>query len=342
MRTTLLVIAAALAAGGAWAQDRPPDWLKRPTADDLMALWPAKALREGKGGKAVISCVVTVQGALRQCRVVEETPPGEGFGAAAIALSAQFLMRPAMKGGVPVESSVAIPINFPRPDRATGSYLKPTTDTGFPVEPVFTGLPWRAAPSFEQVLAAYPAKAREAKVGGSVVLDCRIDKAGTISACQPVKETPERYGFAAAAKSLAPLFATPVVDGNGQSIAGAHVHLPVTFAAAALETTTIGRPAWRALPAMEDFTAVIPPAAREAHVYKARVVMTCVVVAEGAIDSCQTDSEDPAGLGYADAAVALSHHFRLDVWTSEGLPTVGGKVKIPLRFDLEDAARTQQ
>ena len=45
----------------------------------------------------------------------------------------------------------------------------------------------------------------------------------------------------------------------------------------------------------------------------------------------------PAGLGYGEAAMKLSPYFRLAVWTDEGLPTVGGTVSIPLRFDLDSA-----
>jgi hypothetical protein len=88
---------------------------------------------------------------------------------------------------------------------------------------------------------------------------------------------------------------------------------------------------------MEDFTAVIPAAARRAKVYQARVVMACVVGASGSLEDCKAVSEDPGGLGYADAALSLSKFFRLSVWTDEGLPTIGGQVRVPLRFDLTEA-----
>ena len=69
MRTLrrLGVAGLALAAGAASAQpvEKPPDWLKRPTAQDLMAVWPAAAWERGEGGKAILTCTATVQGALR-------------------------------------------------------------------------------------------------------------------------------------------------------------------------------------------------------------------------------------------------------------------------------------
>jgi len=321
------------------AQDRPPEWVKRPSLNDLEAVWPTRALKEGYGGKATLSCTVTVQGALRACQVVEESPSGGGFGGAALALSPQFMMKPALKAGAPVEATVRIPIRFPQPDKATGSRLRPATDTDFKGERVFTNLPWRQAPSYSEVLAAYPAKARTEKVSGGVTLDCRIGKDGGISGCDPMQETPEGYGFGAAARALSRLFVTPTVDGVGKSIAGSRVHVRISFAAEALTTTSpvIGRTDWLAFPTLDDFTAVVPGAARAAKIYKARVVMLCGVTAEGALATCKVQTEDPAGLGYGASAVALAPFFRVAVWTPEGLPVIGGSVRVPLRFDLEDA-----
>jgi TonB family protein len=330
---------AVLVASAAAAQDRGPEWVKRPSLMDLHSVWPARALKEGYGGKATLSCTVTVQGALRACQVVEETPKGGGFGGAALALSPQFMMKPALKGGAPVEATVRIPIAFPTPDKATGSRLRPVTDTDFKGEKVFTNLPWKQAPSHADVLAAYPAKARAEKVSGGATLDCRIDKDGGISACRQLRESPEGYGFGQAARSLSDLFTTPTEDGKGASIAGSRVHLRVSFAAEALDTTSpvIGKTDWLAFPDMEDFTSVISPAARAAKVYKARVVMLCKVVAEDALGDCKVQAEEPAGLGYGASAVALAPRFRVAVWTSEGLPVVGGSIRVPLRFDLEEA-----
>ncbi len=346
MRATQLSViglAAALSASTAVAQDRQPDWVKTPSARDLEAVWPAKALKDGVGGKAVIACIVTVQGTLRGCRVESEDPAGAGFGGAAIALSSQFLMKPALKAGVPVEAGVRIPINFPRPDRATGSRLKPVTDTDFKGDRIYSRLPWSAAPSYAEVLAAYPQKAREKKVGGFATLNCRIDKDGHLSACRTMKEAPDNYGFGSAARTLSHSFVGPTDNGKGESIVGDHAAVQVTFAAASLDAAapTIGRPDWKAFPTMEDFTAVVPQAARQAKVYSARVVMECKVGATGALEACKTSSEEPAGLGYAGAALALSGAFRLSVWTDEGLPTVGGVVRVPLRFDLQSAMQAK-
>jgi hypothetical protein len=45
-------------------------------------------------------------------------------------------------------------------------------------------------------------------------------------------------------------------------------------------------------------------------------------------------SEEPAEFGFGQAALALAPHFRLSVWTEQGLPTVGGRVTLPIRYQL--------
>jgi protein TonB len=76
-------------------------------------------------------------------------------------------------------------------------------------------------------------------------------------------------------------------------------------------------------------------------VLKARVVMLCTVAANGGLENCSTQSEDPAGYGYGAAMLKLAPSFRLSLWSTEGLPTIGGRVSVPIRFDLSDAPATK-
>ncbi len=326
----VLGIVLALAAPAA-AQDRPPDWLKKPTPEMLRALYPTKAVRKAANGKATISCTITVQGALRACTVVSESPADMGFGGAALALAPQLLFKPALQNGKPVEATVSIPINWKGMESLSAAMPASQSDK------VYTNLPWKRAPTAADLLAVYPAKAKEERIGGLAIIDCKIGKEGALSHCTTVREAPANKGFGAAAKKLAPLFVTPVETSDGGTAAGSRAHVSVAFATDALDSArpAIGKPKWVGVPQVNDMAAVIPEAAKKANVYKARVVLECGVVADGAVDQCQVVSQDPAGLSYGDAAVALSKFFRLAVWTEEGLPVVGGRVRIPLRFDAE-------
>lgn len=335
MRSMQLMVMLALLASASpvAAQDAPADWLKRPTPEMLKELYPSAAAKKGKDGQAVIACIVTVQGLLRDCKAVSETPPRLDFGAAAVAITPQLLFKPAMRDGKPVESVVRIPINWK--NMAGMSRLGPAAQS----DKVYTNLPWREAPTTTDVLAAYPAKARSEKVGGVAIIDCRIGSEGRLSRCETVRESPKGYGFASAAKTLAPHFVTPVKTSDGGTAAGARAHVSVAFSAGSLDSPVIGKPKWVQTPQINDLEAVLPQAARKAGVYQARASLECKVVAGGAVDGCAVVSQDPPDLGYGDAALMLAKFFRLAVWTEEGLPSVGGQVRIPLRFDLPPPAK---
>jgi hypothetical protein len=342
MRTlALLAMALAVAGGSAMAQERSAEWVRRPTAGDIMSVFPNRALKEGVGGRVVLACIVTVQGTLRACKAESETPAGQGFGGAATALASQFLLRPAMKAGAAVESVVRIPVDFAKPDRDTGSFITPTTRAPhFIGDRVYNRLPYREAPTYGDVLAAYPAKARAARVGGAVSLNCRIGDGGRLGSCAVIDEQPRGYGFAGAVHDLAPKFVVPATEPSGTSIVGARVLVRISFAAASLENDghVVRQPPWSALPRASDLAALIPQKAREARVLQARVVIGCRVVAGGGLDGCAVEQEDPPSYGYDQAALALARYFRLPIWTEEGLPTVGGAVRVPVRFDFSKPA----
>ena len=97
-----------------------PDWLKKPSGEDLAWAYPEGANRKGIGGKATIQCQVAPDGKLMRCQVVSEDPPGEGFGAAALALAPQFQMtQPPSDAKAP--SEITIPLVFSQPKPATTS-----------------------------------------------------------------------------------------------------------------------------------------------------------------------------------------------------------------------------
>jgi protein TonB len=110
------------------------------------------------------------------------------------------------------------------------------------------------------------------------------------------------------------------------------VQLPVVFDPAMLTDAPpiIGKAQWAGLPTTEELDVAFGKGSRPGT---SRVVIACVVQQGGLVDSCSVEREDPAGAGLGKAALTLAPHFRLTTWTTEGLPTVGGRVRIPIRYE---------
>ncbi|MFA7262621.1 MAG: TonB family protein [Caulobacter sp.] len=90
--------------------DGGPRLLAHPSAQDMAAAYPRDALRDGVRGRVVMACRLMADGRLTACAVADETPPGLGFGAAALSMAPYFRWAPTYDGGKSVEGDVRVPL----------------------------------------------------------------------------------------------------------------------------------------------------------------------------------------------------------------------------------------
>lgn len=90
-----------------------PDWAAPMREEDLISAYPPEALKQGHEGRVLLHCRVHHDGSLSDCQVTQETPPGEGFGEAALKLQPKIKMKPKTVDGQAVDDGeVEIPLNF--------------------------------------------------------------------------------------------------------------------------------------------------------------------------------------------------------------------------------------
>ena len=111
MRNSLMMVAAVMALA-ACATNPPPRsdvivpsaftqangetfrWLATPGGRDLLDVYPPAAMQQNIQGSATLDCVFLQTGRIGDCQLIEETPRGSGFGAAALRLVDRYRYDP--------------------------------------------------------------------------------------------------------------------------------------------------------------------------------------------------------------------------------------------------------
>jgi protein TonB len=90
----------------------------RPSGRQIAALFPERAARAGVGGRVELNCAVDGRFMLA-CNVASETPPGMGFGRAALAAAGSYRSEPTLSNGrSAIGASTSIVVLFQAPTAA--------------------------------------------------------------------------------------------------------------------------------------------------------------------------------------------------------------------------------
>jgi TonB family protein len=303
-----------------------PDWVRTPTNDELVRYFPANAAPAG--GRALLHCYVTNRGFMDRCSVSDETPPGRGYGGAALAVTDLFVMRPMTVDGEPVGGAdINIPIRFEASNHnppSPGSTVK-----------VFSVAPWIGAPSAAEMAAAFPKSAIGRVSSAHVVMRCAIRNDGALTACERVSELPGSEGFAHAADSLIKDFRLPP-SAKAHNYSDLRVDVPFDFRdpSQTAPPVEIHDPIWIRQIDPNSVQKLFPDAAARAGYKIGRGSVECSVAADGTLTGCTTVTEDPAGFGFGDAAIAVAGVMQMSPWTKQGAPVEGARIVLPIKIVL--------
>lgn len=329
--------------------DTPPDWLKKPSFDNLMAVYPTEALKRGIGGLATIKCTVQVNGLSRACSIVKEDRPELGFGPAAAVLSRTFLFKPAIRNGQAVEAEVIIPINFKwdhfasdwlssEPDGHTGSRIqqkKSEPSMALSVK-VMNGAVWSKTPTVDEILVEIGKKVGDKFADGQVVLQCRLDKtSGKLSGCVIANASPGMKQFSDVAQSLTPKFQA---DPTALSAIKENVIVNLAFAFPDMSSPEwskryLTHPDWTRTISPDTDKATFPEAAAKAGLKTGSATVDCVLGADGSLTQCAVIRESTPDVGFGEMAKQIAQTFAANPWDDDGLPVGGAHVRMPIRMD---------
>jgi TonB family protein len=232
MRRILAAVACAALTSPALADPAPAPSTATPAPpaappSPSLAFYPPQAKAAGVEGEAKIQCSRSLHLALEGCTLLSETPAGQGFGAAALAMAAKSPDNPKITlddAGLrkPRPITVTFSLHPPRvsPDLTEPGHLiaRPSLVSG---------------PTPAQIQSAYPARALADQVDGEAVIGCMVSKDGKLQACSVLAEDPQGYGFGQAALDVAGDFVLKparIDNEPAENVSIAGVSVPVVFA----------------------------------------------------------------------------------------------------------------
>ena len=201
-----------------------PYWDMTPSHEDMAKAW-ARLPAGTPPGRLIYACDLGKDGHLEKCKLIDSSQPSAPYEQAAEPLLSIFHLTLPPNGMKRDFISIQFPINLRQPD-------PPPKD---PNQVRMVANPsWINGPTAKQMADAFPAAANaEGLKEGQVGLECMVDRAGMMSACDVVGEDPQGKGFGDAAKKVASSMGVHPWTMDGEPVEGAYVDFAVKLTRAA-------------------------------------------------------------------------------------------------------------
>ena len=299
--------------------DRAEIWYDRHAKPaEIAAAYPKVARDQKISGDVKLDCAADAQGAVRDCKVAEETPGGMGFGEAALGLAARERIKPKDRNDKPVgERRFEVGYSFLAPGDANPDWMK--------------------KPTAGDLAGVFPVAAAKKGVDGKATIQCQLDVAGFLQKCQVVSEAPADLGFGQAALQLAPQFRMKPKIRGGKAVPADEVTIPVIWAGfsnyrppSMPASSLVLDPPWETTPTAEQVRAAWPANAKDAGA--GQVALRCELDKTGALAGCDVISEIPSNRGFGKAARSLAPDFKVRFSPDQTKELRKYSVDVPFRF----------
>jgi len=192
-------------------------------AEAVLVFYPTAARAAGVEGSATIRCGHNEHLAVRGCVLVSETPAGQGFGAAALAMAAQAPDNPKLNfpdetAKPPAEVTIRFMLRPPAISPDITRMAHTVSQPGIVTKPTAA-----------QIQAAYPERALDNQIEGAAAMDCTVMADGKLTGCRIAGEAPGGFGFGQATLDLAGDFVMRPRAVDGEAVSGAAVRVGINF-----------------------------------------------------------------------------------------------------------------
>lgn len=201
---------------------------------------------------------------------------------------------------------------------------------------VLTQFEWPGAAAFVaptiSVAPNEPSVGRDG-VTAQVKLRCIYGAQGVAQDCTAIGDLRKDAGFLDLSLKLYPFLRIRPASLRQSLVSGKAFDLALTYRGVPsppAETHVAVMPDWAHNPAKDGTLNDTYPAKAGGAI--GRVSLSCQITSKGSLADCVLNSEEPAGLGFGEAALALAPKFRFWPGMVDGRPVDGGTVNIPLTF----------